>query len=127
MVATPGTDARVRELHERAVRHLIAAHKEREDEPLVLAIQRASDDPSDISLLEVLAGFPGGDEDELFETEFPPSADLLILGKLHLTLCSPAQLRSAIEDGRAEAFRSGAVVYQDGSEAAQELIGLLGL
>src|SRR5690606_14648780 len=77
---------RIRELHDRAVHDLIEAHKQRTDEPLVLAIRFDLNDSQDVHLLEVLDGFPGGDDDELLVTDFEPSAQLRILGKLHLAL-----------------------------------------
>ena len=104
------------------------AHKKRTEEPLVLAV-RYNLQEEDIYLLEVLAGFPGGDDDELLTTEFDRSASLLIFGKLHLSLGSPAQLRSAIAHGdeMARQFRGGQVLYEDGSQAAKELRQALGL
>jgi hypothetical protein len=123
------TDARVREFHDRAVAELVAAHKERTDEPLVLAVRYRLDEPVDVYLLEVLAGFPGGDDDELLTTEFAPSAQLRILGKLHLALGSPSQLRAAAARGDAVVAEvaGGAVVHGDGSPEATELTKLLGL
>lgn len=129
MVMPMSTEDRVRQLHERAVRELVEAHKQRTDEPLVLAIQFDLADTQDIHLLEVLEGFPGGDDDELLVTEFEPSAQLRILGKLQLALGSPAQLASVIRRGgeQLERFRHGAVVHDDGSKRAAELKRGLGL
>jgi hypothetical protein len=123
------TDARVRELHDRAVAELVAAHKGRTDEPLVLAVRYRQDDPVDVFLLEVLSGFPGADDDELLTTEFAPSAQLRILGKLHLALGSPAQLRAAArrDDAIIAELARGAVVHGDGSPDDTELRKLLGL
>ncbi len=39
------------------------------------------------------------DDDPLFVTAFDPTANLIILGKLHLALASPAQLKNAIAVG----------------------------
>ena len=122
-------DARVGELHDRAVAELVAAHKDRKDEPLVLAVRYRLDEPVDVYLLEVLAGFPGGDDDELLVTEFEPSAQLRILGKLQLALGSPAQLRSAVtrRDAIIADVARGAVVHDDGSSDATKLRKLLDL
>lgn len=122
-------DARVREFHDRAVAELVAAHTERTDEPLVLAVRYRLDEPVDVHLIEVLAGFPGGDDDELLVTEFAPSAHLRILGKLHLALGSPAQLRAAVTRGDAiiADLAQGTIVHSDGSQDAAELRKLLGL
>jgi hypothetical protein len=123
------TDARVRELHDRAVAELVEAHKHRTDEPLVLAVRYRLGEQVDVYLLEVLAGFPGGDDDELLTTQFAPSAQLRILGNLHLALGSPAQLRAAVARGDAiiAEVAQGTVVHGDGSHDAAELRKLLGL
>lgn len=122
-------EERIREMHEGAVRELIAAHKSRNDEPLVLAVRYGLEQPQDIHLLEVLDGFPGGDDDELLVTSFESSARLRIVGELYLALCSPAQLKAAISRGDAETqkLRGGEVVYDDGSELAKDLKKALGL
>ena len=118
---------RVKDLHDRAVAELVAAHQKRTDEPLVLAIRYKLDD-EDIHLLEVLEGFPGGDDDELLVTEFGPSANLIIIGKLHLILGSPAQVRSAVTRGDAlVAGQGGEVVFDNGNTEAAELKKALGL
>jgi hypothetical protein len=129
MAANP--QVQIEELNARAVRDLVRAHAERTEEPLVLAVRYGAED-RDVYLLEVLDGFPGGDDDAPFVTEFGPSAELLILGKLHLTLLSPAQLRSAI--GRGDALlakvRGGTVAYRaDGDRArvATEFVDALQL
>jgi hypothetical protein len=129
MVAPMSMDERVRQLHDRAVHDLIEAHKQRTEEPLLLAVRFDSADTPDVHILEVLDGFPGGEDDDLLATEFEPSAQLLILGKLHLTLGSPAQLEAAVRRGEAqiERFRNGVVVYDDGSPRAKELRRALGL
>ncbi|MBI4917950.1 MAG: hypothetical protein HY825_19085 [Acidobacteria bacterium] len=129
-MAQPMTgDERIRELHDRAVTELVAAHARRTDEPLVLAVRYSGRDPFDVHLLEVLADFPGADDDELLATEFEPSAQLRILGKLHLTLGSPSQLRAAA--GRGDAIiadiRRGTVVFDDHSDEATGLKALLEL
>lgn len=114
---------RINDLHDKAICQLVAAHRQRTEEPLILAIRFGLDDPKgDVHLLEVLDQFPGGDEDELLVTEFEPSASLIIVGKLQLVLGSPAQVRSALERGDAitTAVRGGKVVYDNyGAEAAQ--------
>jgi len=113
-------EPRIRDLHDRAVRQLVEAHRQRTNEPLLLAIRYKLDDPSDIHLLEVLDRFPGGDDDELLETEFDPSANLIMVGKLHLILGSPAQVQCAIQRGDpiTEAARNGQVEFDNhGSEA----------
>jgi hypothetical protein len=114
----------VRDLNEKAVRQLVAAHRLRTDEPLVLAIRFNLDDPQGhIHLLEVLDQFPGADDEELLVTRFGPSANLLVLGDLHIALGSPAQVHSAARRGDpiAVAARSGVVVFDDGSARAAEL------
>jgi S1-C subfamily serine protease len=80
-------------------------------------------------LLEVLDRFPGADDDELLVTEFGPSANLLIVGDLHLALGSPAQVRSATKrrDPVSMAAKGGEVVFDDGSVQAAELKRELGL
>ena len=60
----------------------VREHAARTDEPLILAVRYTLEDPTDIGLLEVLGDFPGSDEDEPLVTEFEPSANLRILGKL---------------------------------------------
>jgi hypothetical protein len=129
MVMTMSTDDRVRELHERAVRDLVEAHKQRTDEPLVLAVRFDLTDAQNVHLLEVLDGFPGGDDDELLVTAFEPSAQLRILGQLQLTLGNPAQLDTAVRRGgkSIERFRNGVVVYDNGSQRAREMKKALGL
>ncbi len=129
MIASMSTEERVRQLHDRAVNDLIVAHRQRADEPLVLAIRFDVMDTEDIHILEILNGFPGGDDDELLVTEFEPSAQLRILGKLHLTLGSPAQLESAVRrgDAQVERFKNGRVVHDDGSPRATVLRAKLAL
>lgn len=120
----------VKHLNNKAVRQLVAAHRKRKDEPLVLAIHYDLGDPrGDIHLLEVLEHFPGADDDELMVTTFGPSANLLILGNLHLALGSPAQVRSAVErnDAIAAAARDGEVVFDNGSAKAKALKREFGL
>ncbi|MBN1612768.1 MAG: hypothetical protein JW940_39465 [Polyangiaceae bacterium] len=120
---------RIRELNERAVRLLIEEHAARTDEPLILAVQYALDDPTNIGLLEVLDDFPGGDDDDLLITEFEPSASLRILGKLRLALASPGQLQSAAQrgDSELERARTGVVVYESSDPRVASLRATLGL
>lgn len=129
MVQAADVGARVRELHDRAVRQLVDAHARRADQPLVLAVRHGLEDPMNIRLLEVLRGFPGPDGDELLETEFAASAELLILGTLHLVLGSPAQVAAAIgrNDPEVERVRRGEVCYSDGSAEATSIRQALGL
>jgi hypothetical protein len=129
MVMPMSIEDRVKQMHENAVHDLVEAHKQRTDEPLVLAVRFDLADSQDIHLLEILDGFPGGDDDELLVTEFDPSAQLRILGKLHLTFGTPAQVESAVRRGGStvERFRNGVVVYDDGSQRAVELKRALGL
>lgn len=121
----PASHPVVTQLHERAVANLVETHAQNADEPLLLAVRYRQNDPTDIYLLEVLGGFPGGDDDELFTTEFDPSANLRILGKLHLTLCSSAQLRAAHRrrDAIVEDIERGVVLHQseEGAALAKEL------
>ncbi len=95
---------------------------------MVLAVRFDLTDAQDVHLLEVLEGFPGGDDDELLVTEFEPSAQLRILGKLQLTLGSSAQLDAAVRRGGSpiERFRDGVVVHDNGSPRAKELKRTLG-
>lgn len=114
-------------INERALRRLIAAHATRFDEPLVLAVRYRQTD-RDVHLLEVLDGFPAAPGEEPFETEFAPSAELLLMDKLHLTLVSPAQLAALIQSNSelVEALRAdGTVEYY--TKDAQPLIATLGL
>src|SRR5688500_13770436 len=92
--------AQVARINEQALRRLIAAHATRFDEPLVLAVRYRRADP-DVHLVEVLEGFPTAPGEASFETEFAPSAELMLIGKLHLTLVSPEQLASLIESDAA--------------------------
>lgn len=125
-MATRAED-RIHELHARAVTELVEAHKTRTDEPLVLAVRYRRDDPVDVYLLEVLRGFPGDEEDDLLTTEFEPSPQLRILGKLHLALGSPAQIKTAAarNDATVADARKGEVLFDDGSVDATELKMLL--
>ncbi len=91
----------ITEHYEHAVRDLVAAHAKLARSPLALAVRFSFDDPLDVHLLEVVENFPGSDDDPLFATEFAPNERFLILGKLHLTLASPAQLRHAADMARA--------------------------
>ena len=128
-IATLRGEDRIRNLHDRAVRQLVEAHQRGTDEPLVLAVRYKLDDPNDIYLLEVLNQFPGGDDDELLETEFGPSAELIIVGKLHLVLGSPAQVQSAITRGDtiATAAKRGQVEFDNRGPEASALKKALGL
>lgn len=122
-------EARVRELHDRAVAELIEAHVPKKDEPLVLAVRYFPEEPFDVYLLEVLADFPGGDDDELLTSELEPSEQLRILGMLYVTIGSPAQLRAAAtrDDDIVADIKTGTVVFSDGSEEANALRALLGV
>jgi hypothetical protein len=122
-------EERVRELHGRAVRELIEAHRAIEDTPLVLAVRYGAGDAQDIHLLEALRGFPGGDDDEILVTEFEPSPGLRILGKLSLALGSPAQILAAAkrDDAVIVQAKGGEALFDDGSSEAAELRGVLGL
>lgn len=114
-------------INERALRHLIAAHATRLDEPLVLAIRYHHDAP-DVHLLEVLDGFPDAPGETPFETEFAPSAELMLIGKLRLTLVSPTLLTSLITRGSplVDALRAdGTIEYY--AAGAKPLIAELGL
>jgi hypothetical protein len=120
----------IEELNQKAIKQLVASHQQLKDEPLLLAVRFKCDDPSgDIHLLEVLDQFPGGDTDELLVTEFEPSASLVIVGKLHLVLGSPTQVRSALKknDWLTNEVRDGQVVFNDGSGVASALKKELGL
>jgi len=117
--------------YDRIVRGLVEEHRTRKDEPLVLAVRYRCDEPEDIYLLEVIGNFPGNDDDPLFETAFGPSADLVILGELHLALASPAQLRVAVERGDKlveQLRKDGEVIFPaKATGAARALLKLLGI
>jgi len=115
--------------NDRVIRRLVETHAARTDEPLVLAVRFRVEDSVDLHLLEVLEGFPGEADEPLFVTEFGPSAELVVLGKLQLVLASPAQLRSAIvrSDALVEELRRGTVLHRDLQRGAAELLRELGL
>jgi hypothetical protein len=123
------TDERVKQMHESAVRELVDAHRKRKDEPLLLAVRYEIEDLADIHLLEVLDEFPGGDADALMITEFEPSAQLRVLGKLHLALGSPAQVEAAVlrKDPVITRVKKGKVVWKADAKRAKKLMELLGL
>lgn len=85
-------------LYDLRVRELVAAHAKLKDSPLVLAIRYSKGLKSmlDVYLLEIVENFPGNSNEPPFLTEFGPSAQLLIMGKLYLTLASPDQIRHAL-------------------------------
>ncbi len=116
-------------LNDRAVRKLLESHRQQTEQPLMLAVRFSGDVAGDIYLLEVLVDFPGADDDELFITDFAPSASLVMLGKLHLVLASPSQIRAAIKrrDPLLDDISKGSVVYSDGSKIAKTLRKELGL
>ena len=116
-------------LNERAVKQLLEAHRRQTEQPLLLAVRFRDDVEEDIHLLEVLANFPGDDDDELFVTDFSPSASLVMLGKLHLVLASPGQLRAAVKrrDPLIDEIRGGRVVHSDNSQTAKAICKELGL
>jgi hypothetical protein len=123
MMPTAAKIDKVQELNQRAVATLVREHAALTDEPLILAVQYALEQEEDIGLLEVLGGFPGGDDDEPLVTEFEPSARLRILGKLRMTLVSPEQLLAGLRRGDPELkrARTGSVVFErpDDGRAAQ--------
>lgn len=86
----------VEDLYKKTVSELVDAHAKLKRTPLVLAV-RYRHKGLDVHLLEVIEGFPGADEDPPFTTELGPNERFLILGKLYLTLSSPAQLQHAIK------------------------------
>ena len=127
--STMNVEPRIANLHDRAVRQLVQAHQQRTDEPLLLAIRYRLDDPSDIYLIEVLGAFPGAADDELLETAFDPSANLIIVGRLHLVLGSPAQVQAAVQRGDPimQAARVGRVEFDNGGSEAATIRESLGL
>lgn len=118
--------AKVAELNDRAVKHLIDAHS-RLEEPLLLAVRYKLTEPG-IHLLEVLDGFPGDDADEPLETEFGSSPEVRMIGTLKLALVSPKQFR-ALAAGTSpivEALKAdGRVEFYVGE--GEELANLMGL
>jgi hypothetical protein len=120
---------RVTVLHDRAVRKLVDAHAENRDDRLLLAVRYGLEDEKNIHLLEVLEEFPGPADDRPYTTEFEATPDLIIEGKLYLTLASPAQLRAAIERNDplivdVRAGRGCRVEFQ--TQEGQELARILG-
>jgi hypothetical protein len=127
--STSPIEQRVLELHDNAVKRLVEAHRQL-DEPLLLVLRYEGDEPVDVYLLEVLETFPGGEDDELFTTKYEPSASLRIVGELHLTLGSPAQLRAALRrsDPLIAKLAGAKVVFVDDSKSeAERLLVELGL
>jgi hypothetical protein len=121
-------EQRVLELHDNAVKRLVEAHQQL-DEPLLLVLRYEGDKPGDVYLLEVLETFPGGDDDELFTTQYAPSASLRIVGELHLTLGSPAQLRAAARRGDpliAKLADADVVFVDESKSEAKQLLDELG-
>jgi hypothetical protein len=119
------------------VRELVEAHRELEDEPLLLALYYAPERrPQDVFLFEVLENFGRNMVDpnrELFEVEggstidFPMQPDQ----RLHLVLTNPKELEVAQREGWAafdelrNAIKRGTyeVIYQD-PRAPEVLEGL---
>jgi hypothetical protein len=89
---------KIETLYDIRVRELVAAHAKLEDTPLILAIRYSKGFKNflDVHLLEIVDNFPGKPDEPPFLTEFEPSAQLLILGNLYLTLASPDQIRNAM-------------------------------
>lgn len=131
MATTAPADDRVTSLHDDAVDQLVEAHRRRKSHKLLLAVRYKIDDPKDIYLLEVLKDFPGADDEALFEIEYERSPDLLIIGKLHLVLSSPAQLRHAINHNQdvIQAIRSGSakVEWREKQSVIDDLVNDLGI
>ncbi|GEM_PF-4140436 len=119
---------KIEQLNRNAASELIDAHKNRADEPLILAVRYNLKD-TDLYIFEVIGGFPGDDDDPLFETEYEPSPQLRVVGKLHLLLGSPRQLETELGRGKALAKRlkGGVVLFSDGSEDALRFAKMLGL
>ncbi len=102
---------RVAAHYDRAVADLVDAHAKLARSPLVLAVRFDASHGLDVHLLEVIENFPGNDDDPLFTVTLPPNERFLILGELHLTLASPAQLTHAIEQAtRREKTPSSALI-----------------
>ena len=118
--------AKIAELNDRAVKHLVDAHS-RLEEPLLLAIRYKLTDPG-IHLFEVLDGFPGEDTDEPLETEFGSSPEVRMIGTLKLALVNARQFRVLAKGNSAivEALKTdGRVEFYVGE--GKELAELLGL
>lgn len=114
-------------INDRAVRRLVNAHVNGHAEPLLLAIRYNLESPN-VHLLEVLDGFPGEPSEEPFKTEFPPSAELQLLGKLNLTLVNRDQFLRAVGSKKSSlgrALPSGRLEYV--SSDAQDLAAKVGL
>jgi hypothetical protein len=111
MGTSTARNERINAHYDRAVLDLVEAHSKLARSPLVLAVRFDDGKGLDVDLLEVIENFPGKEDDPLFTTELAPNERFLILGKLHLTLASPAQLRRAIDEaGRRRKTASAAIV-----------------
>lgn len=98
-MTTSAQQRQIEDLYKNVVRDLVDAHAKLKRSPLVLAV-RYRHTGLDVHLLEVIENFPGRAEEPPFTTELAPNERFIILGKLHLTLASPAQLQHAIELSR---------------------------
>ena len=117
--------AKVAELNDRAIKHLVDAHA-RLEEPLLLAVRFRLDE-SGIHLFEVLDGFPGPDEDPPLETIFGSSPEVRMVGELTLVMASPGQFRTLAKgsSGLADQLKAGRVEFY--TEEGKELAELLAL
>lgn len=119
--------ATIRQVNEIAIQKLVTAHKKLEQK-LLLAVRFFKKASHDVHLLEILEPFPGPADDPLLVTEFDPSAQLRIVGKLHLALGSEQQLEAAIKRGDPlikDVQKSGVLVHVD--PKAKKLAAALGL
>src|SRR5437867_1431782 len=77
---------------------LAAHHKQLKEEDARLILRHGLSDLKDIHLLEVLGKFPGAPGEKFSTYKFDPTKDLMIPGKYHFTLVSPAQMDQAIAE-----------------------------
>lgn len=119
--------ATIREVNEFAIEKLVRAHKKL-DQTLLLAVRFFKKASNDVHLLEILDPFPGPADDPLLVTEFDPSAQLRIVGKLHLALGSATQLEAAIKRRDPlikDVKKNGVLIHVD--PKAKKLAAALGL
>jgi hypothetical protein len=101
------------QIYEKTVKRLVEEHKKLKDEPLELAVRLKAARATDIEILEVIGRFPGESTDPPFQSEFPPSAMVRVLGTLILQLCSPAQFENAIKSPKFQKrVADGDLVFQ---------------
>lgn len=121
------------EYRRRVLLDLVDAHLRLKSHRLLLAVWFRKDH-DDLSLLEVLDGFAGAEDDPPHETEFPPSERMRILSNLRLHLASPAQVLALTKRGDelARDLGEGECLFRAKSppraaKTARELLRVLGV